>query len=65
MSSVLVTGGVGYVGSVLVPALINQDYEVCVLDIGMFGVDDVHPDVVLIEGDILGTWTYLRFPRSE
>ena len=55
--TVLVTGGAGYVGSVLVPRLLNEGYHVKVLDLYMFG-DDVlasykhHPGLVQINGDI-------------
>ena len=50
---VLVTGGAGYVGSVLVPQLIQEGYEVRVVDCGFFGLDHVHPEAELIDGDIL------------
>lgn len=54
---VLVTGGAGYVGSVLVPKLLRQNYEVRVLDLYLYG-DDVlssvknHPGLEEIKGDI-------------
>lgn len=50
---ILVTGGAGYVGSVLVPILVRQGYDVRVLDCGMFGLDHVDPDAEVIEGDVL------------
>ena len=56
-STVLVTGGAGYVGSVLVPKLLFQGYKVKVLDLFLYGEDvleDVkdHPNLEIIKGDI-------------
>ena len=34
---ILVAGGAGYIGSVLIPKLINRGYEVDVLDLLWFG----------------------------
>jgi nucleoside-diphosphate-sugar epimerase len=54
---VLVTGGAGYVGSVLVPKLLSAGYEVNVLDLYLYG-DDVfagyadHPGLTQIKGDL-------------
>jgi nucleoside-diphosphate-sugar epimerase len=36
---VLITGGAGYVGSVLAGTLLDQGHEVRVLDVGFFGLD--------------------------
>jgi nucleoside-diphosphate-sugar epimerase len=57
MSNVLVTGGAGYVGSVLVPKLLAQGHQVKVLDLFMYGentLDEVkgNPNLQLIKGDI-------------
>jgi len=54
---VLVTGGAGYVGSVLVPKLLDAGYSVKVLDLFLYGrypLDAVrdHPNLELIAGDI-------------
>lgn len=57
LKSVLVTGGAGYVGSVLVPKLLKHGYRVKVLDLYMYG-DDVlaevknDPNLRQIKGDI-------------
>jgi len=54
---VLVTGGAGYVGSVLVPKLLQASYEVKVLDLYIYGkhvLDSVksHPNLKEFKGDI-------------
>jgi nucleoside-diphosphate-sugar epimerase len=56
-SQVLVTGGAGYVGSVLVPKLLGRGYRVKVLDLYMYGehvLDEVkdHPGLEQIQGDL-------------
>lgn len=55
--TVLVTGGAGYVGSALVPHMLDRGYRVKVLDLFIYGedvFDDVrnHPDLVLVKGDL-------------
>ncbi len=57
LKSVLVTGGAGYVGSVLVPKLLKNGYRVKVLDLYIYGedvLDEVKNDSNLkqIKGDI-------------
>ena len=57
IKKVLVTGGAGYVGSALVPKLIDAGYVVNVLDLYLY-VDDVfgdhhsHPNLRQIRGDL-------------
>ncbi len=53
--NVLVTGGAGYVGSLLTPQLIELGYSVSVYDIMYFGHEFLpkkHPSLELIQGDI-------------
>ncbi len=55
MKHVLVTGGAGYVGSLLCPQLLDLGYKVTAYDICYFGDDFLpldHPDFRLIKGDI-------------
>ena len=56
--NILVTGGTGYVGSLLVPQLLDAGYKVRVYDIMYFGDDFLpknNPDLTLIKGDIRDT----------
>jgi nucleoside-diphosphate-sugar epimerase len=54
---VMVTGGAGYVGSSLVPKLLDAGYEVSVLDLYLYG-DDLfrefrgHPNLREVKGDL-------------
>lgn len=50
---ILVTGGAGYLGSVLVPTLLARGYDVRVVDIGLFGVNHLPEDAEVILGDVL------------
>jgi nucleoside-diphosphate-sugar epimerase len=57
IKKIFVTGGAGYVGSVLVPKLLQLDYQVKVLDLFIYGshvLDSVkdNPNLEQIKGDI-------------
>lgn len=57
IKSVLVTGGAGYVGSVLVPKLLKNGYKVKALDLYLYGEDVLdgvkdNPNLTQIKGDI-------------
>src|SRR3989338_1472864 len=55
---VLLTGGMGYVGSVLTRLLLEQGYNVRILEKFIFGLDSIkeiinHPDLEIVIGDII------------
>ena len=54
--NVMVTGGAGYVGSVLIPKLLAAGHKVTVLDLFMYGpvFDEIrdNPNLRLVKGDI-------------
>ena len=55
---VLVTGGAGYVGSLLVPQLLDAGYSVTVYDIMYFGdhfLPKANPNLKVVQGDIRDT----------
>ena len=54
MKKIFITGGAGYIGSKLVPKLLESGYEVTVLDLMIYGenVLDDHKKLKKIKGDI-------------
>ena len=57
MERVLVTGGAGYIGSTLVPMLLDREYQVTVVDNFMFGQDSLsavchNRNFELVRGDV-------------
>ena len=53
-NKIFITGGAGYVGSMLVPRLLKDGHSVTVIDLMWFGDDviDAHPNLKMVKGDI-------------
>ena len=68
---ILITGGAGYVGSKLVPILIENGHEVTVLDLMMYGenVLNKNPNLTSFKGDILSIVNFnptkIYFPIND
>ena len=54
MKKIFITGGAGYVGSVLTPFLLSRGYQVTVFDLMLYGSDFFKKDknLKVIKGDI-------------
>ena len=54
MKKIFITGGAGYVGAVLVPRLLKEEYVITVLDLMIYGEDVLsdHPNLNAVKGDI-------------
>src|SRR5262245_43501965 len=57
MPKVLVTGGAGYLGSVLVPTLLDRGFAVTVIDSFMYAQDSLaavcyRPEFTVVRGDV-------------
>jgi nucleoside-diphosphate-sugar epimerase len=52
--NIFITGGAGYVGSVLVPKLLNLNFNVTIYDLMIYGTNviETHPNLIKINGDI-------------
>ena len=56
MKKIFITGGAGYVGSVLTPYLIKKNYQVTVFDLMIYGETlTKNKNLKIIKGDIRNT----------
>src|SRR5690349_8475255 len=65
--NLLVTGGAGYLGSVLIPKLLVRGHRVRVLDLGYFGLShlqSLRPSIELVREDIRRVGADSQFCRE-
>jgi nucleoside-diphosphate-sugar epimerase len=67
---ILVTGGAGYIGSVLTTELLGKGYKVVILDRFIFGGESLlgdinNPDLTIIEGDIRDKKVLKSLPQVD
>ncbi len=65
----LITGAAGYLGSILVPRLLNEGHEVAALDTFMFNQSSLldcchHPDFKVVRGDVRDRSTMKQLMKS-
>ena len=65
--NILVTGGAGYIGSVVTERLVEDGHAVAVLDDLRHGHEDaVHPDAIFVRGDLLDRdWLRRQFRDAQ
>jgi nucleoside-diphosphate-sugar epimerase len=66
---VLVIGGAGYIGSGLIPKLLNRGYKVRLLDILLYGIEPIqdfinHPNLEIVEADFRQVDTVVAAMRN-
>lgn len=66
---VLVIGGAGYIGSALIPKLLNEGYRVRVIDLFLYGIDPIaefmeHPRLETIRADFRQTDALVKALRG-
>lgn len=68
--NILVTGGAGYIGTHLVKMLLDDDYNVTILDNFTFGKSPIshlkdHPKLTIIEGDVANIKDLVRAVKNN
>jgi nucleoside-diphosphate-sugar epimerase len=65
VKNILITGGAGYVGTVLAPQLLDAGYHVTVFDIMFYGCElEPRPGLRIVEGDIRDTRAFREACRG-